>query len=250
MTRAYYNEIDPYAAQWLQNLIDGGHIACGDVDQRSINDVRASDLSGYRQAHFFAGIGGWSIALRIAGWADDRPVWTGSCPCQPFSRAGKLGRFSDARHLWPAWARLISVGRPAVVFGEQVAGATEWLRLVRGDLEALDYAVGAMPIEAASSGAEEFGDRFWFVASSSVEDDRGAINQASPRQESQLRGRVLSRDDSSRQVRVLGRLLPDAGLPLLAHEIPARLDQYRAFGNAIDPIAAAEFIIAASEAMT
>jgi DNA (cytosine-5)-methyltransferase 1 len=24
---AYYNEIDPFAAQWLRNLIDAGHIA-------------------------------------------------------------------------------------------------------------------------------------------------------------------------------------------------------------------------------
>ena len=26
-SRAYYNEIDPYAAQWLRNLIEAGHIA-------------------------------------------------------------------------------------------------------------------------------------------------------------------------------------------------------------------------------
>ena len=31
MTAAYYNEIDPYAAQWLRNLIAAGHIAPGDV---------------------------------------------------------------------------------------------------------------------------------------------------------------------------------------------------------------------------
>jgi hypothetical protein len=37
---AYYNEIDPYAAQWLRNLISAGHIAPGDVDERSIVDVR------------------------------------------------------------------------------------------------------------------------------------------------------------------------------------------------------------------
>lgn len=86
---AYYNENDPYAAQWLRNLITAGHIAKGDVDERSIVDVRADDLRGYTQCHFFAGIGGWSLALRLAGWPDDRPVWTGSCPCQPFSAAGK-----------------------------------------------------------------------------------------------------------------------------------------------------------------
>lgn len=33
---AYYNEFDPFAAQWLRNLIDAGLIAPGVVDERSI----------------------------------------------------------------------------------------------------------------------------------------------------------------------------------------------------------------------
>jgi hypothetical protein len=86
---AYYNENDPKAAAWLRELIKGEHIANGDVDERSIEDVYPADLRGYTQCHFFAGIGGWSYALRLAGWPDTRPVWTGSCPCQPFSQAGK-----------------------------------------------------------------------------------------------------------------------------------------------------------------
>jgi len=96
-TDSYYNEIDPYAAQWLRNLIEAGHIARGVVDTRSIVDVRADDIRGFTQAHFFAGIGGWSLAARLAGWPDDRPVWTGSCPCQGFSAAGKGGGFDDPR---------------------------------------------------------------------------------------------------------------------------------------------------------
>ena len=40
---AYYNENDPYAAQWLRNLIARGLIAPGDVDERSIADVKAND---------------------------------------------------------------------------------------------------------------------------------------------------------------------------------------------------------------
>ena len=161
---AYYNEIDPYAAQWLRNLIAAGHIAAGDVDERSIKEVRPDDLKDYTQCHFFAGIGGWSIALRLAGWPDDRPVWTGSCPCQPFSLAGSQKGFTDDRHLWPTFRDLIEVGRPAIVFGEQVASASDWLGLVRSDLEALGYAVGAMPIQAASAGADHLRDRYWFVA--------------------------------------------------------------------------------------
>jgi DNA (cytosine-5)-methyltransferase 1 len=104
---AYYNEIDPAAAQWLRNLIEAGHIAPGYVDERSIEDVYPSDLRGFTQCHFFAGVGVWSHALRSAGWSDDRPVWTGSCPCQPFSAAGKGAGFDDERHLWPAFHHLI-----------------------------------------------------------------------------------------------------------------------------------------------
>jgi len=120
---AYYNEIDPYAAQWLRNLIAAGHIAPGDVDERSIEDVFPDELAGYTQCHFFAGIGLWSLALRKSGWPDDRPVWTGSCPCQSFSSAGKGKGFDDERHLWPAWFELIRECRPRVIFGEQVASA-------------------------------------------------------------------------------------------------------------------------------
>src|ERR1700691_2565119 len=118
---AYYNEWEPYPAQWLRNLIKAGLIAPGDVDERSIKDVKPDDVRGYTQCHFFAGIGGWSYALRLAGWPDDRPAWTGSCPCQPFSQAGQRKGVADERHLWPKFFRLITFCRPAVVFGEQVA---------------------------------------------------------------------------------------------------------------------------------
>jgi DNA (cytosine-5)-methyltransferase 1 len=164
--RAYYNELDPYAADWLRNLIAAGHIAAGDVDQRSIADVRPDDLRGYTQCHFFAGIGVWSYALRLAGWPDDRPVWTGSCPCQPFSAAGKRQGFADDRHLWPVWARLIAVCRPVVVFGEQVTGPAgeRWLDLVHADLETMGYAVGAVVLPAAGVGAPHGRHRLFFVA--------------------------------------------------------------------------------------
>ena len=104
-----------------RELISRGIIAPGDVDERSIADIRPADLAGYRQCHFFAGIGIWSYALRLAGWPDEREVWTGSCPYQPFSAAGKGEAFDDERHLWPVWFPLIEARRPVVCFGEQVA---------------------------------------------------------------------------------------------------------------------------------
>jgi DNA (cytosine-5)-methyltransferase 1 len=163
---AYYNEFDKYAAQWLRNLIAAGHIAPGDVDERSIEDVHPDDLRGYTQCHFFAGIGVWSYALRRAGWPDDRPVWTGSCPCQPFSAAGKGAGFDDERHLWPHWHWLIGERRPPVVFGEQVASkdAGPWIDLVHDDMEALDYAFGAVPFPSASVGAPHIRDRLYWLA--------------------------------------------------------------------------------------
>lgn len=163
---AYYNEIDPYAAQWLRNLIKAGHIADGVVDERSIEDVKPYELEGFTQCHFFAGIGVWSHSLRRAGWPDDREVWTGSCPCQPFSAAGKAGGFADERHLWPTFHHLIEQRRPAVVFGEQVASkdGLGWLDLVQADLEGTGYSCGPADICAAGLGAPHIRQRLWFVA--------------------------------------------------------------------------------------
>ncbi len=163
---AYYNENDKVAAQWLRNLIAQGHIAPGDVDERSIEDVQPDDLKSYAQCHFFAGIGVWSYALRRAGWPDSKQVWTGSCPCQPFSAAGKGTGFDDERHLWPAWLHLIDECRPPVILGEQVASknAEPWIDLVHADLEVLDYAFGCVPFPSAGVGAPHIRDRLYWVA--------------------------------------------------------------------------------------
>jgi DNA (cytosine-5)-methyltransferase 1 len=162
----YYNEIDPYPAQWIRNLIAAGHLPPGDVDERSIEDVRPSDLGGYRNCHFFAGIGVWALALRNARWPDDRQIWTASCPCQPFSTAGKGAGFADARHLWPALHYLIEECRPAIVVGEQVASpnVNPWLDLVQTDLEGLDYGFAATAFPAASIGAPHIRDRTYWMA--------------------------------------------------------------------------------------
>ena len=171
---AYYNEIDPWCAEMLRVLIANGEIAHGEVDERSICDVDPKDLDGFTQCHFFAGIGIWSRALRVAGFPDWRRVWTGSCPCQPFSQAGKGDEFGDERHLWPSWFRLIRERRPLVIFGEQVASPTAlgWADRVFSDLEGEGYAVGSVDTCAAGFGAPFIGQRLYFVADLFTEAER------------------------------------------------------------------------------
>lgn len=173
--RAFYNEIDPYAAQWLENLIQAGHINEGFVETRSIEDLRPSHIEGYTQAHFFAGIGGWSYALRLAGWPDQEEVWTGSTPCQPWSQAGRGKGKEDKRHLWPAWFKLIKKCRPRVIFSEQVASpdGLGWFDTVHADLEREGYAVGAADTCAASCGAPHIRQRLYFVAVASSQRREG-----------------------------------------------------------------------------
>jgi DNA (cytosine-5)-methyltransferase 1 len=186
MMAAYYNENDPFAAAWLRELIRVGAITPGDVDERDVLDVVPAELAGYRQCHFFAGVGVWSYALRLAGWPDDRPVWTGSCPCQPFSAAGKRGGFADERHLWPAWHHLIRQRRPAAILGEQVAGTDGllWLDLVQTDLEDADYACGAVDLCAAGVGAPHIRQRLWWVAQRLADaDDARLEGRRQPRRE-------------------------------------------------------------------
>ena len=300
---AYYNEHDPYAAQWLRNLVAAGHIAGGDVDERSIVDVRPDDLRAYRQCHFFAGIGGWSYALRLAGWDNARPVWTGSCPCQPFSMAGQGKAANDRRHLWPAWFSLVRECRPAVVFGEQVEAAIGWgwLDLVLTDLEAEGYACGAAVLPACSVGAPHVRSRIWWVGDAARGDLRGhgggrveaqggfavrSIGDApgasgatgeladadshrgsarTPQPGRQARSDVAGGpeglgDVASKQMGRAGQPWQDCAwvdcadgkarptqpsLFPLAHGVPGRVGRLRAYGNAIVPQVAAEFITAA-----
>lgn len=162
----YYNEFNLHAAEWIRNLINARLIPAGVVDTRSIVDVKPQDLAGFAQCHFFAGIAGWALAARLAGWPDDRELWTGSPPCQPFSVAGQQRGISDKRHLWPYLRRLIAARRPASFMGEQVAAAVgkHWLDGVLVDLEKLDYTGRAVVIPACAVNAPHRRDRLWVVA--------------------------------------------------------------------------------------
>jgi DNA (cytosine-5)-methyltransferase 1 len=270
--------MDGFCAQWLRNLIEAGQLPQGTVDERSIVEVQPDDIRSARQVHLFAGIGGWAYALRLADWPDSVPVWTGSCPCQPLSCAGKRRAAADERHLWPAMFRLIRECRPATVFGEQVGGrlGLEWLAGVRTDLEGAGYAVGAADLPAACVGAPHIRQRLYWVAYcggeglaglsiepawqeretvergcgagglANAESERGRIDQ--PEREPERRA-VDWRDSPWTDAEWIAcadgkaRRIPlEPGIFPLAHGIPNRVGTLRGAGNAIIPQVAATFI--------
>ena len=178
----YYNEWDSFAADWLSELIKDKLIPAGVVDTRSIADVEPADIKEFTQCHFFAGIGGWSLALQLAGWSSERPVWTGSPPCQPFSTAGNRKGQDDERHLWPVFFNLIRKCQPPTVFGEQVAAAirTGWFDDLQADMEAENYATAMAVLPAGSVGAPHKRDRLWYAAERLADTYGG--RQSRPRQ--------------------------------------------------------------------
>ena len=255
-------------------------ISEGVVDERSITDLRPADLHGFKRVHLFAGIGGWEYALRLAGWSDE-PVWTGSCPCQPFSTAGKRKGNADDRNLWPEMFRLIRECRPATVFGEQVSGAIGfgWLDRVFADLEGEGYACGAAVLGAHSVGAPHVRQRLFWVAYAHAKQAAHHRRKCKPGQASVgmairlgdtsgagLEERRCQRSDdeqeretSERTGNANGRLsfwgnailtpcldgkarrIEPTIFPL-AHGLPGRVGLLRGAGNAIVPQAAAAFI--------
>ena len=261
----YFNEHEPYVAAWLRNLWPGAA-----VDERSIVEVQPAELVGHRRVHLFAGIGGWEYALRLAGWPEGREVWTGSCPCQPFSSAGRNDGVLDERHLWPTFHRLIAERHPSIIFGEQVASAAgrAWLAGVRTDLEGLGYAVGAADLCAASVGAPHIRQRLYWVAESAGsrwsarpgrDGETDGWPSPEPRRLRDARGLADARSERRRQERGgppggfwdTYDLLPcrdgkarrvEPGSFPLAHGVPGRVGRLRAYGNAIIPQVAASFV--------
>lgn len=235
--RAYYNDSDRYVCEWLDNLQRDGAIAPGDIDCRSIEDVNPNDLKGYTQCHFFAGIGGWSLALRMAGWPDDEPVWTGSCPCQPWSKMGRRRGVEDSRNLWPAWFRLIRERMPTTIFGEQVAGAGHWLDIAFSDLEGVGYACAAADLPAACEGAPQNRPRIWFVSDAPRERRRTRLCQTTAQ-----RYRTKPADCITWPAK--------PSVPDVANGVSRAVDFNRALGNAIVPAVGARFIAAFDAAVS
>lgn len=162
----YYNEHDLYCVRWLRNLVKAGQLPRGDVDGRDIEDVKWEEINRFHHYHFFAGIGGWPLAMKMANWPDEIPLWTASLPCQPFSVAGRGLGEKDPRHLWPRMRGMIDEQRPLLVVGEQVASkdGRRWLAGIQVDMEKMGYTFGAADLCAAGCGAPHIRQRLWWVA--------------------------------------------------------------------------------------
>lgn len=234
----------------LRRLIADGHITKGVVDERSIRDVQPTDVMGYTRCHFFAGVGLWDYALNLAGWSESAPVWTGSCPCQPFSAAGRQGAQQDDRHLWPEWYRLIKKCGASTIFGEQVSAAVAygWLDDVYEGLEAAGYAVGSVLLPACSVGAPHRRERLWFVGYADLEGLQGhprheqnggesRRDDPHPKRHPWASGEWLECSDGKAR-------LAEPSIQLLADGDTTRVAVLHAIGDAIVPQVAAAFISA------
>ena len=239
---SYYNEINKYAAEWLRCLIREGSIAPGEVDERSIKDVSPDDLKGYKQCHFFAGVGGWSYAARLSGVPDDSEIWTGSCPCQPFSAAVPQTGFSDERDLWPEWFRLIKECKPPVVFGEQSDQAIKfgWSDRAANDMENEEYAYASAVLPACSVGAPHRRYRYWFVADRECKGSSSGVWKSS--KPPAVQSSANSRGRFGYPIGEAWDSEPE--LAAMVHGIPGGMGGSEAYGNAIVPQVASAFMSA------
>lgn len=257
----YYNEFDEPTAHWLKGLCDNGLIPQGVVDTRSIVDVDPEELQRYTQCHFFAGIGGWAYALKLANAPKELNIYTGSCPCQPFSNAGKKKGMEDGRNLWKVFYEIIDRNRPAVVLGEQADTAIRfgWLDVVCNDLEASGYSTGASVLTASMLGSPHTRRRLYWggVQKNALEDSngirlkrelslgnqRGSTGQLQPHGEESVPSGKRFWDDGEWHQGTNGKsyLFQPRDFPLV-NGVPNRVLKCRGYGNAIVPQVGSMFI--------
>lgn len=244
----FYNDNDAKVCAWSQGLIDAGLIPSGDVRCASVADLDPHEFSRYTQCHFFNGVSGWSLALRLAGWPEHRRVWTASLPCQPFSGLGLGLGVSDRRHMWPIFFQHVVVGQPPVIFGEQVASKAgqAWLARVRADLEGAGYAVGAASLCAAGIKAPQIRKRLYWVAYATGKQTESADQK-----------RLYAEPDWDRDEGHWDRcedvFFPEGkrriepGTEPVVARFPSSVVQCRGYGNSIVPPLAARFIRSVSD---
>ncbi len=162
---AYYNEIDPFAAAWLRNLIDAGCIAPGVVDTRSIEEVTANDL---KDSHSAISSPGSASGLTPCGAPDGLTVApSGQVPAPASHSASQenAGNSTTPATCGHMVLPCIAVP-PSRYLGEQVASkdGLAWFDVVQLNLEEAEYAVAVVNLCAAGIGAPHIRQRLFWVA--------------------------------------------------------------------------------------
>ena len=258
----FYNDISPDACLWLNKLIGCGLIDEGNVLKLSITSLDADFCNKFNQCHFFCGIGGWPYALNLAGVPLGWNVWTGSCPCQPFSAANKDAKgFDDERDLWKDFFRLIKGGKPDFVFGEQVptAASNGWLDRLCTDLQSEGYIVLASILSASLVGAPHYRKRlYWGGVRAEVLDNPKMFRQEWKRSVGYPSGCFGEKQVCSEELRDCGptfwsnaerlrgtegkAFCMEPGMFPLANGVPNRMVKSVGYGNAIVPQVGALFV--------
>ncbi|TXH58208.1 MAG: DNA cytosine methyltransferase [Desulfurellales bacterium] len=121
----------------------------------------------------------------------------GGFPCQPFSVAGKQRGLSDARWLWPEFARVVAASQASIVVVENVPGLRKaGLRPVLADLTALGFNAEWHCFRASDLGAPHERNRIWLVAYAGSLDIRqkpGWLARSIERQAAQVARRATAR---------------------------------------------------------
>jgi site-specific DNA-cytosine methylase len=209
----------------------------GKVDCRSIKDVKADELEGFTQWHFFAGTGLWCHALQLAGIDGEPGICTGSPPCQDNSLARaihgeRLGLRGVRSGLAFSWLDLVGAVLPRLVLFENVPGIKRWQAEVTSRLEGLGYRVFVRDLSSASIGALDSRRRVWIAA-----DRDGA-------------GLEIARTAGPSQIECDSWAAAPGDIWQEDHPATGGLDDgnatrmatIRAIGNAINPFVAATFI--------
>jgi len=246
MRSVYYNDNDPYCCKVLQKNIKHGNLPEGYVDGRDIRDVRASELVGYQHVHLFAGIGGFPLGFKWAGFPESIRIVTGGFPCQDISQANQfesLGLDGERSGLWAEYYKLICKLRPPYAIVENVSALLfRGLGTILADLARIRYDAEWRMLRACDFGLPHRRKRILIIAYPTGKRRRCILKSPLTfREQSSSYWKVWKNAQNSQMVLpcdVLSQaeqMLSESSVCGVDDGLPYRVDRLRGLGNALVP---------------